>query len=634
VLPNDSLQKVLVNQVSGLLHSEKLFEAARLVADWVGECAGKRVKPPETKAEAYTLLNILLHWLLDNGAPEEAAQMLWGPTLFDPRPNSTKRVWKAFDEQNFILLMGAGSMSKSYSMGVRLLLEWIRDPNYTTVKVLGPSEQHLEDNLFSHLVRLHKSSTVPLPGTIGKLFIGMDTKERKGSITGVVVPLGKKAAGRLQGVKRDPRKKPHPTFGKLSRMFVFLDEIANIPVGIWRDIDNVMSNTTSDGGLKIIGAFNPTDRSDPVGERCEPKIGGWQSFDADKHHEWTSTRDWFVVRLDAALCENVLTGEEIFPGLQTLAGFNRIISNNGGTNSANYWSMARGCFPPMGTILSLIPPGMLTTFKGEFIWYDKPRPAGGVDLALEGSDTAKFAHGDWGLATGIKYPPSMQHPLGLTIMFKNAKGRAYPRYALQLRQIFLLPKGDTVAMKKSVMELAQKLGIAPEWLAVDRTGNGAGVHDLLKFEWGIGVIGVNFSESAGEQKIMVEDSGTAKELYDRAQSELWFATKKFLEFDYLKGVFGLDTTELFLQLTGRLYQATGKLSKVEKKADYRSRHQGKSPDDAEAVTLLVCAVRRASGVTLGMRSENTVGADEDDGDYYADEGPRCDITNSWSTLDL
>ena len=88
------------------------------------------------------------------------------------------------------------------------------------------------------------SRTIPLPGTVGKLFIGMDAKERKGSITGVVVPLGKKAAGRLQGVKRDPRKKPHHIFGKLSRMFVFLDEIANIPIGIWRDIDNVMSNTT------------------------------------------------------------------------------------------------------------------------------------------------------------------------------------------------------------------------------------------------------------------------------------------------------------------------------------------------------------------------------------------------------
>jgi hypothetical protein len=631
-LPVDCEQRELVNNVSTLLHEEKLFEAARLVADWVGECAGKRVKQPSDKAEAYQLLNILLHWLLDNNGMEEAAQMLWGPTQFDPRPNSTQRVWKAFDDHNFILLMGAASMSKSFSMAVRLFLEWIRDPEYTTIKVLGPSEQHLEDNLFSHLVTLHKGSTIPLPGTVGKLFIGMDSRSRKGSITGVVIPLGKKAAGRLQGVKRVPRKKAHPIFGKLSRMFVFLDEIANIPIGIWRDIDNILGSSSQEG-LKVIGAFNPTDRSDPVGERCEPPFG-WQSFDADKHHEWMSTRQWFVVRLDAALCENVVAGREIFAGLQTLEGFNRIISNNGGTNSANYWSMARGCFPPLGTIMSLIPTGMLNNFKGEFIWYEKPKPAGGVDLALEGSDTAKFAHGEWGLATGIKYPPSLQHPNGLTIMFKNAKGKAYPRYALQLKQIFLLPKGDTVAMKKSVQELAQRLGITPEWLAVDRTGNGAGVHDLLKFEWGIGCIGVNFSESAGDQKIMVEDSGTAKELYDRAQTELWFAAKKFLEFEYLKGVFGLETTELFLQLTGRLYEANGKMSKVEKKADYRSRHQGKSPDDAEAVTLLVCACRKASGVTLGMRSENTVGADEDDGDYYEDSGPRCDVTNSFSHIDL
>lgn len=178
-LPANCEQLPLVNEVSKLLHEEKLFEAARLVADWVGECAGKRVKQPTDKAEAYTLLNVLLHWLLDNGGMEEAAQMLWGPTQFDPRPNSTQRVWKAFDAQNFILLMGAASMSKSFSMAVRLFLEWIRDPEYTTIKVLGPSEQHLEDNLFSHLVTLHKSSTIPLPGTVGKLFIGMDSRSAR-----------------------------------------------------------------------------------------------------------------------------------------------------------------------------------------------------------------------------------------------------------------------------------------------------------------------------------------------------------------------------------------------------------------------------------------------------------------------
>src|SRR6185295_460299 len=146
------------------------------------------------------------------------------------------------------------------------------------------------------------------PGSVGKLFIGIDTRARKGAITGVVIPLGKKAAGRIQGSKRTNRKKPHPKFGKLSRMFIFLDEIANIPVGVWKDIDNVIASGQGDDGLKIIGAFNPTNIHDEVGLRVEPPQG-WAHFDPDVDVDWTSTRGWRVVRLDAARCENVVQGK-------------------------------------------------------------------------------------------------------------------------------------------------------------------------------------------------------------------------------------------------------------------------------------------------------------------------------------
>jgi len=627
----DGPQKKLVVEVSELLHGGKPFEAAKLVAAWV-RGAGQKVSDPTTKSQAYELLNLLLHYCLNNGGLEDAARMLWLPSQFDPRPEGTRRVWKAFDDYNFILLMGAGKQSKSFSMAVRLFLEWVRDPEYTTVKVLGPSEVHLEDNLFSHLVTLHRTSSIPLPGEPGKLFIGIDKRARKGSISGVVIPLGTKAAGRLQGVARFPRKVPHPVFGPLSRLFVFLDEMANIPKGINRDLDNLMSNTGGDG-LKIAGAFNPTDQNDHVGIRCEPPFG-WPSFDPDEHFYWMSTTGWFVVRLDAAQSENVKSGRVVFPGLQTKEGFDRIIQSSGGTNTPGYWSMARGCFPPLGTVLSIIPQGMLNDFKGEYVWYDNPKPCGGADLALEGGDAARFAFGKWGLATGVKIPPTLDSPNGKTIMFKNERGKAYPRFALQLEKIFLLPKGNTIEIKDEIVRLAKTLGIQPEWLCVDRTGNGQGVFDLLKHEWGIGVNGVNYSEAPSETRIMSEDSDVAKKLYDRVASELWFALRKFMEFGYMRAHPSLETTELYPQMSGRLFRASGRFNKVEPKPDYRARHAGKSPDDADAVTLLVHAVRKASGVILGMSAENTLAGDSD-GDYYGEEnGVRIDVTNRWSSLEL
>lgn len=630
-----SPQAKLAMKVAGLLHSDDYYGAARAVKEWVSEINPElKDSPVNTKSEATVLLYLLLQWLLDNNGHELAAQMLWSPTQFTPLPQATKDVWKAFDEDSFILFMGAASQSKSFSVGVKLLLEFVRDPEDTTIKVIGPSEQHLSDNLFSHLVSLHRSSTIPLPGEIGSLFIGLNMRSRKSSISGVVIPVGKKSAGRLQGVKRHNRKTPHPVFGPLSRLYIFADEISNISQGLWGDFDNLFSNVSDvgDRGLKVMGAFNPSGTTgDNVGVRAEPPQG-WQNFDMDRDFRWVSKRGWTVVRLDATRSENIIQRRVIFPGLQTYEGMLQIIKNSGGTNSPGFFSMIRACYPPMGTVLSLIPQGMLNDVKGVPTWYSPPRAVGGVDLALEGADSARFASGEFGLATSMTYPPSLAHPSGRTVIFKDEKGRNRPKYLLYLKQIFPLPSGDTVAMTESIIKLARALGIAPEYLCLDRTGNGAGVHDLIMHQWSAAVIGVNYSEGASESKILVEDSDTAKNLYDRAATELWFATRKFLEFNYLKMSPTIETGELFPQLTSRLYRASGKKATIESKVDYRSRFSGHSPDDADSLTLLVHAVRKGSGVVFGMDVESTTDNSEDDDDGWF-SGPRISSENRFQDLD-
>lgn len=622
-------QKKLVGEVADRLHSGKYMEAARIVSAWFKETTGN-VFPIASKKDADEVLTLLVHWCLGNDGYEEAAQILWGPTLFDPRPDSTKRVWNAFEKHDLILLMGAGSMSKSYSMGVRLFLEWLRDCENTTVQVLGPSEKHLENNLFSHLVSLHQQSTIPLPGTVGKLFIGLDPRNRKSSISGVVIPLGQKKAGKLQGTKRVNRKTPHPVFGSTSRMFIFLDEIANIPKGIWRDIDNLLTGMGKDGGQKIIGAFNPTEQQDEVGVRCEPKQG-WQMFDPETDYEWVSSRGWFVVRLDAAKCENVVQKKLVFPGLQTYEGFQLLITGAGGMDSPGYWSMGRGCFPPTGTPMSVIPAGLLQDIRAEIIWYERPEPCAGVDLALEGSDTATFCKGSFGLAAGIRLLPSLVFPNGRTIMFKGRSGQNSPRYLLIAEAMLPMPKGDSIAMKDEVIRLARSFSIKPEWIAIDRTGNGQGTVDLVRHEYGE-VLGVNFTEGCTETRIMAEDREPANELYDRINSELWFATRKWIEFGYMKIAPGFPTEKVFPQLAGRRYKARGKKAAVEPKPTYASRNGGKSPDEADAFTLMVHAARRASGFIPGMSPENAQEVLPGDEDKDWSE-PRIDVTNRFEDID-
>jgi hypothetical protein len=569
------------------MHSQHAFDAAREVADFFK--LKVKIRNDENPDKAFGLLTPFLHMLLNGESMDIAAQILWTPNQFTPHPASVQQVWALFDEADTGLICGAASMGKSFSLGVRLFLEWVRDPGFTSIRVLGPTEDHLEENLFSHLVGLHTESALPMPGEVGELFIGLDRRNQISSIRGVVVPKGNtKKSGRLQGGHRKPRPAEHPVFGPLSRMFIFIDEIENIPGGIWKDVDNLMSNITEKGaqGFKVFGAYNP---ENPHSE--------------SKHFRWKSKRGWEVLRLDAERCENVVQKRVVYPGLQTLAGLEKIAANAGGKDSPGYMTMARGCYPRVGLEATVIPSGMLPKWRGEVIWLEDPQPCGAVDLALEGGDDAVFALGAFGKATGVKTPPNLEFPNGKTTMFKDTLGNVVPRWAVQVKQIFVLPKGDTVKMKDSVLTTCRRAGIKPEFFACDRTGHGAGVADLLKNEWSSIIHDVNYSESPTGDRLMAEDTKTCAEQYVMMCSELWFGLRQWGEFGYYWLHPGLDFSKIAPQLTQRRFRMQAGKTRVEAKKDYESRGFS-SPNEADALTLLAFAVRRGSGLVLSMRGSS------------------------------
>lgn len=635
-MPLDPLHRELADLIAPLMHKGRQAEAATYVVDCFQMPLKVTAKSPPVKY--IPVLQGFLHHLMENEGMPEAAHLLWPENLFTYKPQSVQRVWRLFDTSSRGLIMGAAKMGKSFSMGVRFFLEWVRDPEYTTLRVLGPSEDHLEQNLFSHLVALHKSASLPMPGEIGELFIGLDRREQLSSIKGVVIPKGNtKKAGRLQGGHRRPRKTPHPIFGQLSRMFIFLDEIENIPNGVWLDIDNVLSEIEKGvEGFKIFGAYNPTNPTDEVGKRAEPAFG-WSGVDEDTHFEWKSIRGWDVIRLDGELCENVLKGEIIFPGLQTREGLEAIAQGAGGRNAPGYRTMGRGMYPSMGVEATVIPAGMLPKMRGEFIWYDPPQPVASVDLALEGKDEAVYTLGKFGKATGIKFAPSLEFPEGQVWMFKDRNNQPTLRWGLQADQQFVLPKAETVGMKKSILDMNRKAGVRPEFFACDRTGHGAGVADLLKYELSSTIHDVNYSEGAGEEKLMTEDTKTCKELYERMYSVLWFATRQWGEFNYLLLSPKMDLSKLTQQLTNRRFKSNAGKAKVESKKDYESRGFG-SPNDADSLTLLVHAARKGSGLVLSRRGDLPdagIGGVDDDwpaGERYPGD-TRIDDSNRTDFLD-
>jgi hypothetical protein len=153
---------------------------------------------------------------------------------------------------------------------------------------------------------------------------------------------------------------------------------------------------------------------------------------------------------------------------------------------------------------------------------------------------------------------------------------------------------------------------------LDRTGNGAGVHDVLKTTWSPDIKGVNYSESSSDLKIIEEEEDVAYELYDRSYSEQWFAGGKWAEFGILKIQPGfLDADIIYKQLIDRRYDPRVKC-RVESKRDWRRRQsEDVSPNEADSFLLLVHAVRMASRVVPSGLTTSEGGAYEGETESFA-----------------
>lgn len=611
----------LVARVAVQLHEKENLKAA---ADEILALRGANHQTTND-TEAMQVLVTFRQWLLDQNRYADTATLLWPGATFSAEPTSVKLMWGEIEVSSQLMVMGAASVGKSFSLGVWLYLDWLRDPEYTNVKVVGPSEDHLEKNLFSHLINLHQTAAVKSPGEAIRLGITLDPHKRDAGIYGVIVPLGKKAPAKLQGIKVKPRPKPHPTLGRMTRLRIMLEEAEDIPVGIWEDVSNILSNTDGVEQFKIFAAFNPKDQNGQVGMRCEPEKG-WGHFDLETSTTWKSRRGWNVVRLDGMKSENVIHGKMIFPGLQTRTGIDRIIANAGGVNTRGYYTFARGAFPREGTDVVIIPQSLLNEVQGEFVFVNST-PVAGVDIALEGDDNAVMTVGRFGLASGWRLRPTKEHPEGELRSFTTSDGRAIRKNVIQIDQQFKLPKAETLAMARSIRETCENAGVEPEWLCVDRTVNGAGVHDYLKATWGP-VKGVNPSFNASEIRILTEDTETPFDLYERLVTELWYATRKFIEHGLLKIAGNMPTERLFRELTSRQFNTSqrGKI-KVEAKSDYKTRGH-KSPDYADSLTLLIHGVRLNVAGPVGTAEQGTEASSES-----LAFRPRTDTYNRFQYLD-
>lgn len=304
------------------LIKDKVYKL-RSILETEGFEAGAKFIDPSTTDYNATLTNLLHFWLAKNKFAN-AAILLWGPNKFTPEPILVQETWESINLDSQLIVIGAGSVGKSYNFAIWTLLDWIMDPDYTFIQCLSVTKAHAKTNVFAHIKDLHQSAIIPLPGEVKGESIAPPNGSDKAGILLKAIPQGDQGFGKLRGFHPSPRSTPHPTFGRLSRLRLLLDEAEEIPIGIWEGVQNMLAseaeNPEYSGQVKIFAATNPKDKMSELGKRCEP-VEGWALIKPDVNHRWKSKRGWTVQRLDALRSENVTTGEVVYPGMQTKKGF-------------------------------------------------------------------------------------------------------------------------------------------------------------------------------------------------------------------------------------------------------------------------------------------------------------------------
>lgn len=550
---------------------------------------------PTYEAAALTVLRIVRSFM-DDGRYTDAALILWGSSVFDSRPAVVGLIFDFLSETAKGLIPGSSSLGKSYNSAAWLLLDWIRDPEYTCVKVLSVTATHLKANVMSTLHRLHESAVVPLPGIRLDGFIGMDSKDRYGAIEKVSIKIGENGAGALKGFHPIPRPERHPIFGWYARLRALLDEAEDVPMGVWSSVDNLLSSMEGTENVKIIAPFNPKDITSVVAQKSEPKEG-WAKVDPDRHFVWTSKEGWDVLRLDGAQTENVVQQKVLFPNFMTYEGFLNLALSRGG-DSPEYWTFARGMYPLKGHVSSVMAVQLFDGAQGSFVFRSFSVSAAGVDLAFEGGDKAILCLGRYGEVSGFRFHGSQE-----VVHFDE------PFWAAQVDQVIELEKMLTLAQAKNLHGWFKEQMVQPEWAMLDKTGNAKGAYDNLCELWSPQVKGVNFGENASMNKITVQDKDLPIEIYDNCGTEMYFAVARWLEYGYLRFGPFVDVAAIQRQFVRRRAFPVGKgpsdkqRIRLEKKPEYKKRYN-ESPDLADAVSIFLHCVRmngQEAASALGKR---------------------------------
>ena len=476
--------------------------------------------------------------------------MLWPDVIKSWNDWNELALW-AWTNYEEIGVTGCAAAGKTFTFTLLSLVEYLAKPAQTRVALTSTTVPSLRGRIWSEMMRF----TRPVVPLFGLNVVDSQTKiqfqkgDDRSSIIALAVDSGavEQAVGKLQGVH-------------LPRMLIMVDEAAQTNPAVFSARANLQVGTDF---YHFIAIANASSMFDPHGLFCEPQMGWGSIQDGDEHWE---TKSGVCVRFDGLKSPNVKAGRVLYPYLFSQDNV-EIIRKNFGEGSLEWNSYCRGMWSRSGARNTMLDSAMITEGKARegIIWE------GGGIKTIAGLDPAFTTEGDDCI---LRFAKVGKADDGKLVMLLTETLR------LNLQDDPNYPLFYQVA-DQTINELTKR-GVEPEDFALDATGAGAGIADIISQRWQSGFVRVSFGGAATDDPISVEDHRPAKQIYANRVTQLWGQIKVVVMSGRMRGMDDQTAREL----CARIYTLKNERTLLESKKDLKKRTKGNSPDRADALALL------------------------------------------------
>ena len=510
------------------------------------------VKIPDLELELYAFRNRL--------QPNEG-----GLGTFNHFVNVSKMVWpkmswnpwleaqvESLCEHDYVGWAGCGASGKTFGATLFATVWWLANPSKTTVVLTSTTAKMIRTRMWANLQELVRKSR-GFPGNMvdSKMSLQAIKGDDRHSISAIAVAEGNtsKAVANIQGIHAE-------------RVMVIIDEATDTPEAAFEACTN-LSKGCREFKMLVIG--NPASKYDPHGRFCTP-AKGWRSVTIEDQH-WLTERG-MCRRFDGMKSPNISEGRTKYPYLIT---HDQVLSamRHEGEQSPTFWKYTRGFWSPDGMVKTVLSESIIETYTPtrKLVFTTNVQVVAGLDPGF-GGDRCVLRFAKVGTANDK-----------VSILFGDV---------IHISPNAQLTEPVHYQIANRVKEECSQRGVPPDKFALDSSGEGGGLADILTREWGV-VHRVEFGGSASTIPVSDEDSRPCNEAYDRKVTELWFSMRKWVVEERVGGM-DIETLQEFC---ARMFDDSKRKISVETKTVMKQR-TGKSPDLADAAVVLLDLVRKTA----------------------------------------